>query len=134
MRLLSRNKKTCYYALFKASSAVLDDKGRLTGSYRNEYEKPVQARFNISAAKGESTLRQFGEDVAYDKTICVEKSVPVDEYTVWWIDKTPLLDKTGNLILDEDGMPQTPWDYITRKVARSLNSTVIAVTKVLHNG
>ena len=134
MRLLSRNKQFCWYALYKAASPILDENGRLTGSYRAEYEKPISDRLNISPAKGESTVRQFGDDLAYDRTISAPVTLPVNEQTVWWIDVQPELDKKGELVLNEQGEIKTPWDYVTRKVAPSINSTLIAVSKVLHNG
>lgn len=134
MRLLSRNKRPCYYALYMGKTPILDDSGRVTGSYKIEYAAPTLLRANISSAKGESTLRQFGEDLAYDKTIAAPVSLPIDEYTVWWIDKMPELDAKGETVLDAEGNPSVPWDYVTRKVAPSINSSLIAVKKVVHNG
>lgn len=134
MRLLDRNKVSCWYALYKGRTPITDADGRLTGSYRIEYEKPVETRLNVSSAKGESTARPFGDDLAYDKTIAGPKTLPVDEQTVWWIDRKPSLSENGSLVLDENGEIQTPWDYVTRKVAPSINSMLIAISKVNHNG
>jgi hypothetical protein len=47
---------------------------------------------------------------------------PIDEYSVLWIDKLPQL--------NEDGTTDTPYDYIIQRVAKSLNSISIAVSKV----
>lgn len=86
---------------------------------------------NISAAKGESSTRQFGEDESYDKVIvhCNPK-LEIDEYSVLWIDRMPVRDRTGNLALDEDGNETTPHDYIVKRVARSINSVSVAISKV----
>ena len=134
MRLLSRNKRPCWYALYKATEPIIDEEGRLTGSYEIRYASPVYKKLNVSPAKGESTTRQFGDDLAYDRTIAAPKTLPVDEQTVWWIDVEPLVNKDGTLVRDENGAIKTPWDYVTRKVARGLDSALIAVSKVLHNG
>lgn len=134
MRLLSRNKRVLWYALYKSHTQILDEHGRITGSYKAEYEKPVRERLNVSPAMGEATVRQFGDDIAYDRTIAAPVSLPVDEQTVWWIDIQPLLEKDGTLALDKKGKIKTPWDYVTKKVAPSLNSSLIAVSKVIHNG
>ena len=134
MRLLSRNKRLCWYALYKSAVPILDADGRITGSYKAEYEKPVQISLNVSPARGEATARQFGDDLAYDRTISAPVSIPCNEQTVWWIDVEPLLEKDGTLSVDKNGEIRTPWDYVTRKVAPSLNSSLIAVSKVLHNG
>ena len=100
-----------------------DDYGNLTGEYEISYDKPVQLLGNISAARGETITRQFGDDVAYDRVIVLEDPLcPIDEFSILWIDTPP--------VLDADGNTETPHDYMVRKVARSINSVSIAVSKV----
>lgn len=123
MRCLSRNKKVFYYALFNGKNEVRDENGFLTGSYKLEYGKPVQSAANISAAQGETNMRQFGENVPYDKVIVMDvPDISIDEYSILWIDRLPVLKK--------DGTTDTPHDYVVKKVARSLNSVSLAVAKV----
>jgi hypothetical protein len=135
MRCLTRNKVRLYAALYDTKDPILDDYGNETGQYTVKYRNPQPLDGNVSAAKGETSTLQFGEDESYDRVIVLEDpKSPIDEYTVLWIDSTPALDKKGALKTDEDGNIVTPWDYIVKKVARSLNSVSIAVSKVNVNG
>jgi hypothetical protein len=122
MRFLSRNKTVCYYANLIGADPVTDEQNRFTGTYETKYSAPVQVNVNVSAAKGETSTRQFGEDEAYDRVIVCDRRLPIDEYTLWWIDTVP--DKSGTV----------PHDYITKKVARSINGMTVAVSKVHVNG
>ena len=77
----------------------------------------------MSAAQGEMQTRQFGESEGYDKVIVLDdKDIPIDEYSVLWVDTLPHL--------NADGSTETPHDYVVKKVARSLNSVSIAISKV----
>lgn len=123
MRCMTRNKRPFYYALHKGQVEIIDEYGNATGEYEISYDDPVLTYGNISAAQGEIQSRQFGESESYDKVIVLDdKDTPIDEYTVLWVDALPQP--------DED----TPYDYIVRKVARSLNSVSIAISKVSVNG
>lgn len=85
------------------------------------YQTPIAARANISAATGSAQVEQFGNYAGYDKVIVTDDmSCPIDENTVLFIDKEP--------DYDEDGTPL--YDYIVKRVARSLNSVSYAVSKV----
>jgi hypothetical protein len=128
---MSRNKVTFFYALYERKEAITDDYGNTTGEFEVIYGNPLEYSANISAAKGETQTRQFGENEVYDKVIVADNTVPpIDEYSVLWIDTLPQLDETGALATDETGKVITPYDYIVTKVARSLNSVSIAVSKV----
>ena len=123
MRCLARNQQKFWYALFNSKTEVTDSNGYFTGEYKLNYGNPISARANISAAKGETTIRQFGEELLYDKVIVMDDpSTLIDEYAIVWIDKPP--------VLNEDGTASTPHDYVVKQVARSLNSVSIAVAKV----
>lgn len=94
-----------------------------TGEWETVYSKPELAYGNISPAKGETTTRQFGEELGYDKVIVLaDKTLPINEYSVLWVDSTP--------IIEEDGKTKTPHDYIVKKMAISINSSAVAVKKV----
>ena len=58
----------------------------------------------------------------------------IDEYTVLWVDTAPRVDETGALVTNDDGEVVTPHDYIVKKVAKSLNSVSIAISKVVVSG
>lgn len=131
MRAMLRNKSRFYYAMFVGKEAVKDEYGNDTGEYNVIHDNPVEYFANISAAKGETTTRQFGESESYDKVIVMDNTAPpIDEYTILWVDKKPKIDETGALVTDKGGNVLTPHDYIVKKVAKSLNSVSIAITKV----
>jgi hypothetical protein len=123
MRTLNRNKTVFYYALYEGKEPVIDDYGNVTGEYEVKYSRPKKFRANISAANGKADVEQFGANVDYDKIIVGDNIFPqIDEYTIMWIDTVP--------VIDNEGKTETPHDYIVKKIARSLNSVSIAVSKV----
>lgn len=123
MRCMNRNKQVFYYALFESVEDTTDEYGNVTGEHKITYGKPQMFRANISAAKGETSTREFGETEDYDKVIVMDKEAPnIDEYSILWIDTLPKL--------AEDGTTDTPHDYIVKKVAKSLNSVSVAISKV----
>lgn len=123
MRTLTRNKVRIYYANYRTKTPVKDEYDNLTGEYDITYEDPVEIKANVSAARGESTTRQFGEDEVYDRVIVMDDPrVPIEVSTVLWIDTLPEI--------KADGSTDTPYDYIVKQVAPSLNSVSIAVSKV----
>lgn len=131
MKTMLRNKSTFWYALYESAEEIEDEYGNLTGETTPIYESPLSYSANISAAQGETSTRQFGESIGYDKVIVMDNDAPdIDEYTVLWVDSTPELDDDGALAVDDDGNTVTPYDYIVKKVAKSLNSVSIAISKV----
>lgn len=135
MRCMQRNKIVFYYALFSERVPIVDEYGNATGEYDVRHGNPVKSSANISAAKGETQTRQFGENVSYDKVIAMDNdSPPIDEYSILWIDTMPELNADGSLAVDSEGKVKTPHDYIVKKVARSLNSVSYAVSKVSVSG
>ena len=121
MILLERNKSTLYYLLYGGKTHVLDDEGYETGEYDVTYGEPVEMRANVSAATGQSQVEQFGNLENYDKVIVTDDiTCPINENTVLFIDKEPSYDSQGR--------PQ--YDYTVKRVAKSLNSISIAVSKV----
>ena len=123
MRTLNRNKVRIYYANYVGKTQMKDEYGNLTGEYKISYDRPFALMANVSAARGESTTRQFGEDVRYDRIIILDDpAFPIAETSVLWIDTPPEI--------AEDGTSKTPHDYIVKQVAPSLNSVSIAVSKV----
>lgn len=135
MRCMERNKTGFYYALYSERVPIVDEYGNDTGEYDVKHGKPVKSSANISAARGETQTRQFGENVTYDKVIVIDDTAsPIDEYSILWIDTIPQLDTNGELAVNEDGKVITPHDYIVKKVAKSLNSVSYAVSKVSVSG
>ena len=131
MRCLARNKSTFFYALHEGQIELIDEYGNATGQYSVKYGDPVRMCGNVSAAQGEIQSRQFGESETYDKVLVLDKpKVPIDEYSILWVDSRPELTAEGHLALNDKGEVKTPHDYIVKKVARSLNSVSIAISKV----
>ena len=123
MRCLMRNKRTFFFAQYNSHEEMLDEYGNTTGQYSVSYTKPIKTSANISAAKGEMQTREFGESESYDKVIVLDDvNALIDEYAILWVDTLPHL--------NEDGSTETPHDYVVKKVARSLNSVSIAISKV----
>lgn len=135
MRMMVRNKSEFYYSLYKEKIPKTDEYGNVTGEYDIIRDNPMKFAANISAAKGETSTRQFGESESYDKVIVMGNAAPpIDEYTVLWVDRTPQVDEDGALALNDDDEVITPHDYIVKKVAKSLNSVSIAISKVTVSG
>lgn len=127
MRTLNRNKIRIFYANYRDKTPLRDEYGNLTGEYHLSYDKPVQIMANVSAARGEATTRQFGDDVRYDRIIVIDDpTLQITETSILWIDTLPGI--------AEDGSTKTPHDYIVKQVAASLNSVSIAVSKVSVRG
>lgn len=119
MKCLERNKRTFWYSLYKGKEPLTDEYGRKTGEYRVVYGEPVCMKANISPANGSSQFEQFGSSEQYDKVIVTDDmSCPIDENSVLYVDCT------------EPNGEDMPFDYIVKKVARSLNSISYAISKV----
>lgn len=113
VRTLNRNKQPFWYALYRGSENILNASGQYTGQKRVIYSDPVKAYGNISAATGDALTMQFGINVDYDNVIVMD-STDMDESSILWIG------------VDTD----KPYNYIVRRVSRSLNSVAIAIRQV----
>ena len=127
MRTLRRNKIRIFYANYRDKIPLRDEYGNLTGEYEISYTNPIEVCANVSAARGEATTRQFGDDESYDRVIVLgDPQFPIAATSILWIDTPPEI--------AEDGSTETPHDYIVKQVATSLNSVSIAVSKVIVRG
>ena len=123
MRTLTRNKIRIFYANYREKIPLKDEYGNMTGEYEISYTNPTEVCANVSAARGEATTRQFGDDESYDRVIVLDDpKFPITTTSILWIDTLPEI--------AEDGSTETPHDYIVKQVATSLNSVSIAVSKV----
>ena len=121
MRNLERNKTSFYYSLYVDKTENIDENGYATGTYTVIYSEPVSCEGNISSSNGTVQAEQFGNDVQYDRVIVLDDvSVPIDENSVLWIDKAVEFDDNGSPV----------FDYVVKKVAKSLNSVSFAISKV----
>lgn len=135
MRCMNRNKVRFFYALYVSREPIMNAQGRPSGQHKVIHGNPIKEYANISAAKGETQTRQFGENESYDKVIVMDNATPpIDEYSILWVDTVPQLNEDGSLAVNEKGKVITPHDYVVKKVAKSLNNVSIAISKVTVSG
>ena len=121
MKLLKRNLSTIHYCLYDKSEPILDEDGNETGEDKITYSEPVEFECSVSAATGYSATEMFGNLENYDKTLITDDmECPIDEHSVLFVDKEPEF--------DTDGRPL--YDYIVRRVAKSINNISFAIRKV----
>lgn len=112
MRDLKRNQQTVYYQLCVPNS-VTDKNGNKINGYPGT---PIKSRFSVSPNTGEASMQPFGRDVDYDcEMVTHDMSIAIDEYSRLWINAVP---------------EEQPYNYIVKKVARSLNCIRYALKQV----
>lgn len=122
MKIMERNKKPFYYLLYWKTELQTDGEGYDTGEPKVFYHPAVYMEANVSAATGFAQTEQFGNFINYDKVIVTDDiDCPIDENSVLFLDKAPAYKP-------EDGSPL--YDYTVKRVAKSINSISIAVSKV----
>lgn len=115
MRSLEINKRDIYFANIVGEEPLFDEWGNETGEYKIIYSEPELLRINVSPAKGQVGIRQFGEIEQYDKILVTHKTnLDMNVGTILWVDN---LDTT------------LPNDYDVKKIAISINSTILAIKK-----
>lgn len=118
MRTLVRNRSPFYYCTYIGKTALTDSGGYKTGEYANTYSAPKVCYGNVSAAKGVAMVEQFGSNLDYDRVIILKnKDTDIDENSVLFLFVKPNEDRLN-------------YDYIVKRVARSLNFTALAVSRV----
>lgn len=115
MRSLAKNKQRVFYSLFLAEKNILDEYGYETGETEQIYTSPTELFINQGPATGEAVTHAFGDLKNYSKVLCTTDTLPLKEGSRLWIDN---LDVTK------------PFDYVVKKVARSLNGTLYAIGTV----
>lgn len=143
MITLDRNLRTFHYCLYDSEVPLYDEDNDESGETLITYAEAVAVRANISAATGSSQVEQFGNFISYDKVIVTDDiNIPIDENTVLFVDKEPeyreivtgtetVFDEELQKDVEKDVVVKLPlYDYIVKRVARSLNSVSIAISKV----
>lgn len=116
MLTLDRNKKSVWYSLYLGVTDVVDSDGYKTGEKTKTYANAVELRCNVSASRGSSITEGFGVLEDYDRTIVThDLSCPITETTRLWVDANHETE---------------PYDYRVVRVAKSINSVTIAISKV----
>lgn len=120
MKILERNKTPFWYQLYDRTETVENEYGNEVGPVV-VYKDAVEMKGNISSATGSAQVEQFGNFAGYDKVVVVDDmSCPIEETTVLFIDKKPEYDAEGNPL----------FDYVVKRVAKSLNVIAYAVKRV----
>lgn len=124
---------------------IVDEYGHETGEVIHRYSEAIEMWANISPASGQVQAEQFGNLADYDKVIVTcDMDCPIDEHTILFIDKEPeYTEYTANVVeapeIDALYASETfetrtyllpKYDYIVKRVARSLNCISIAARKV----
>ena len=145
MRDLKRNQTEFWYCLLipNTQEAIVDEYGNETGELIPSYKKAISMRANISPATGQNQVEQFGNLDSYDKVIVTcDMKCPIDENSVLFIDKRPEYTEVQTheivegqaLYTDDEVVEKTyelpKYNYIVKRVAKSLNGISIAVRKV----
>lgn len=148
MKCLKRNKKYLYYCLLQnANAEIVDANGNRTGEKIAVYASAVTMEANVSPATGEAATEQFGDLTGYDRVIVTDwMDCPITESTVLFLDKQPAYVSDSVKIYVAPVPPSTTpstrtrnytaplYDYVVRRVSKSLNSISIAVSKVKVDG
>ena len=124
MRLLKRNLRTIKYALYQGKTAATENTQDAyeTGETVITYSQPVSLECNVSPARGSVLVQMFGDLENYDKVILThDMNCPIDEQSILFVDVPGEADPvTGTYV----------YDYIVRRVAKSLNVIAYAVSHV----
>ena len=107
-------------------------------------EQFIEACEKAGLILNQTQIEQFGTSITYDRVIVTTKRLPIDENSILWVDVLPdfenralktergkLIDsENGEVLLTEGAKIPGNYDYIVKKVATSLNSMSIAISKV----
>lgn len=94
--------------------------GLKTGEKVASYTDPCKIWANVSASRGTADIEQFGINENYERTICTDDvDCPIAEDSLLWVGIEPT-----------EGQTENPHNYKVVRVAKSLNSVLIAIRKV----
>ena len=131
MRSLAIEKRTVWVSSY-LSKVQLEEDGMLTGEWAVTRTAPFPVECTLSPNGGNVYADGFGYGVSYDRTLVVYGGNPgITEESVLWVDSTPEVDESGELVLDADANPTVPFDYTVSSVAESLHVTNIALKKAV---
>ena len=123
MRSMMKNETGFWYALFDRAENIIDEDGHKSAEKELIYHNPVYAEMNVSPPSGPVAIRAFGLKEDYDRIlVSCDLDIPITSTSVLWVDTPP--------VINPDGSTDTPYDYVVKKVAPSLNVLLIAISKV----
>ena len=131
MRTLKRNQTPIWYAQYQRQVELTDADGNYTGEQVAIYGPPSMMMANVSPTTGQSYAESFGYLKDYDRVIMTDwMECPIDENTVLWYDKEPETIPAPGGNPGDTVKSSTGFNYIVRRVAKSLNSIAIAISRV----
>ena len=131
MRLMKRNLKPVYYRLYLGQRNTLDENGYETGDKEIIYSDPAMQRCNVSPASGAIQMELFGSVENYDKILLTDNmDCPINENTVLFIAETPQQQAWFALQFPMGNLDENPYEYVVKRIARSLHHISYAVSKV----
>ena len=118
MKTQKRNQTTVYYANFESAedAFITDEWGNslMTGEKEVSSTSPTGIKMVVSPSTGVVSEEFFGGFADYDKSLVVEGDCAINEHSLIWIGRSP----------------SEPHNYIVKKVAKSLNFSAYAVSRV----
>lgn len=114
MRDCKRNQRDIWYAAYLGTAERVVN-GVRTGQNDPQYADPVHERAAVASFRGEADVEMFGSDIQYSCTMTSVRRLPIDEYALVWIGKSPA-----------DGAA----NYVVKRAAFGLNQHVWALAKV----
>jgi hypothetical protein len=133
MRDLERDKQKIFYSQFLGKQPILDENGDDTGESMVTYSNPQEFRICVSTTKNSAENEVFGINLDYDRTMSThDKTFPITEESILWIDKVPVLNEDGSIKYDAKSNMVMPNDYTVKAVGTSQKSTnaLYAIKKV----
>ena len=118
MRSPSRLKQKIWFSKIEEAIEGIDTVQR--------YSKPIMKRFTVSATAGTPEEIAAGIVPTYDRYITsFDRDFKPEEGNLVFVDIEPVLDDSGNLVMEDDGItPTTPPDYTLKKIIDSQKSKV----------
>lgn len=116
MRMLEKNKRVCHYAYPIEEKSILDEEGNQTLETETVFSDPVGLKVNYSAAAGQEVVEIFGSTTEYSRVLSFGRDCPLKERYILWIGVDPAVHAAN---------------YEVRRVADSVNSTLIAVQEIV---
>lgn len=121
MRIVQRNKRPIWYALYNKITDEMDAEGNYTGEKVTTYDEPVKDMMNVSGGRGSAEVEIFGVDNPFTRSVVTnDLTTPFNTDTIWWFESEPY-DALGN---------RQPHNYRCTGVARTMNQAVIALAEV----
>ena len=125
MKSLKRNCQPIQYALFEGKYDLTEESADAweTGEHGVLYSAPAELKdCTISPARGTVLTELFGNLDSYDQVLIThDMTCPIDEQSILFIGIPPTSDPATGAYM---------YNYIVKRVARSLNNIAYAIRKV----